>query len=221
MYWSESKDLVMMKEVAASGILHEKPYSKERGAMWQEIAKSINANDGFCVTARGVRDRLTTLMKKHKVLMNKDAKKTGEGGHEPTEFEILIEELIQLNDDTESQHSLHSSQNKKKLEDDRLKAVELRQKALERQGETRKRNNSDEESAPSSSCSKTSRRSSSDTLLFLREKLENDKKNKDLEREERAADRQAMLNQQMQMQQQFNAILAQQTQLLKFLIEKK
>ena len=42
----------------------------------------------------------TKLIKKFKVKINKDKNQTGEGGGEPSEFEVLVEEVINISEDT-------------------------------------------------------------------------------------------------------------------------
>ena len=91
-----------MREVAALGVLTHKSGSKERGQIWQQVAENLNQNDEFYVANRAVRDRLSTIMKKYRVLINKDKKLSGEGGEEATEYDVLIEELIELSDDTDA-----------------------------------------------------------------------------------------------------------------------
>ena len=218
MHWNESKDILMMREVAALGVLVQRSGSKERGNLWQQVADALNEHEEFCVTARGVRERLFGQMKKHRTKMNKDKKRTGEGGDEVTEYEVLIEELMQLSDDTDARCDQESNEKETKKDEDRKKALDIRNQALERVGDTRKRHANSGDENPS--CSKTPRRSSSDTLNFLRERIEADKENKILEREEKAEERRQAHNQQMLLQQQFNAILNQQTQMLKLFMDK-
>ena len=45
---------------------------------------------------------LQEIMKKHRIQMNKEKKISGEGGEEVTEFDILVEDLIELSDDTDA-----------------------------------------------------------------------------------------------------------------------
>ena len=216
MQWNNDRDVMMMREVTALGVLVHKSGSKERGQLWQQVADSLNENEEIYVTARGVRDRLMTIMKKHRIHMNKEKKLSGEGGEEVTEFDVLVEGLIEISDDTDARSEEKSKDKKIASEEDRKKAVDIRNTAMERFGETRRRKCDDDDEPP-----KHSRRSSSDTLTFLREKMESDKENKRIEREERARERADAQQQQSNMQLQFNALLAQQTEILKMLVEKR
>ena len=96
MQWSDDKDLEMMKKMAANGIFSYKSGSRERGQLWQTIATHLNSLDGFLVTKRSARYHFTTLIRKYKARMNKEVKGSGTAGDEPSEYEILIEDLIQL-----------------------------------------------------------------------------------------------------------------------------
>nr|XP_047132903.1 uncharacterized protein LOC124811426 [Hydra vulgaris] len=215
MQWNIEKDIMMMREVAALGVLIQKPGSKERGQLWQQVSDSLNKN-GFYVTSRGVRDRLSNIMKKHRAQANKEKKLSGEGGKEITEYDILVEELIEVSDDTDAQKDEKSQEKKNAVDEDRVKAIDIRNTAMERYGETRKRKAlNNEDKSP-----KTSRRSSNDTLIFLREKMEADKENRRIEREERAEARALAQQQQNNIQNMFNHMLAQQTEILKMLLEK-
>ena len=71
---------------------------------------------GFHLTGRAVRDRIRTLIKKFKVKINKEKNQTGEGGGEPGEFEVLVEEVIDISEDTLKKRK----QRKRKLKRRRL-----------------------------------------------------------------------------------------------------
>ena len=180
MNWTQEKDILMMREVAFNGLLLHKPGSKERGQGWQQVANKLSAEEGFSIiTQRGVRERLTNIMKKHKTKMNREKNETGIGGNIPTEYDVLLEELININEDTIARVENENDNKKTEVEAEKAKATEIRQIAMERMGETLKRKN--KESNPAE---KKCRRTSLDTVAFLREKLEADKENKAQERRE-------------------------------------
>ena len=66
MQWNEEKEVFMFREMAGKGIFDYKSGSRERGNLWQEIAYNLNNYEGFSVTARAIRDRFTSVMKKYK-----------------------------------------------------------------------------------------------------------------------------------------------------------
>ena len=58
-----------------------------------KIADTLNKLDGFNLTDRAVRDKITGLIKKFRPLINKSIQDTGLGGDEPTEHEVLVQEV--------------------------------------------------------------------------------------------------------------------------------
>ena len=116
MQWNDDKDVLLMREVLGKSVLILKPGSQERGQAWQRVADKLNALGGFHLTGRAVRDRIRTLIKKFKVKINKEKNQTGEGGGEPGEFEVLVEEVIDISEDTLKKRK----QRKRKLKRRRL-----------------------------------------------------------------------------------------------------
>ena len=55
-----------------------------------ECGHYLNALDGFLLTARVVRDRVTNLFKKFSAQNNSEKKLSGEGGVEPAEHDTLL-----------------------------------------------------------------------------------------------------------------------------------
>ena len=89
-----------MREVLGKSVLLHKPGSQKRDQGWQKVADTLNLIDGFIVTGRAVRDKIMALIKKHRLLINKEKTQTGIGGDEPSEFDVLIKEIINISDDT-------------------------------------------------------------------------------------------------------------------------
>ena len=101
MNWTEDKDILLLKEMGGQGIFHYKAGSRERGAVWQLIASNLNCRkDLFVVTARGVRDRFTLLSRRYKSKTSRELQGSGTGGEELTDYEILIEDMIALNEES-------------------------------------------------------------------------------------------------------------------------
>ena len=168
MQWDENKDVLMMRGVLGTSILTHKAGSKERGQGWPKVVETLNTIEGFQVTGRGVRDRILTLQRKQKAKLNKDGKATGLGGEEPPEFELLIEEIINISEDTEAK-SLQETNHKKEVSDNaKNAALEVRKVALESMGQTKKE----------------ILKKIVPTFEFLREKMELDKENRKMEYEE-------------------------------------
>ena len=64
MVWVKDKESLLLKEVAAEGVLTHKSRSKERGTLWQTTAIKLNALGE--VTSRSVRDHYINMSKKHR-----------------------------------------------------------------------------------------------------------------------------------------------------------
>ena len=85
----------MMRRMASKGIFESKYGSGERGAIWQNIAGSLNNCEEFALTARSLRDHFTTLMKSCKSKPRWEVKGTGSEGDKLSENEQLLEDLIE------------------------------------------------------------------------------------------------------------------------------
>ena len=57
------KDIHIMRGMARKGIFENKSRSRERGTTWQNMAENLNNCKEFALTARSLKDHLTTLMK--------------------------------------------------------------------------------------------------------------------------------------------------------------
>ena len=139
MVWNKEKDLVLLKEIAAEGFMHQKPKSRDNGAPWQKVVDNINALPGYEVSSRSIRDRFNTLTKNQKVKMAKAERLTGEGGSELDEGETILEDLIEIWEDAEQRAADESDEKQVMVNEDRAKAIEMRKRAMETVGRTRSR----------------------------------------------------------------------------------
>ena len=69
----------------------------------------------------------------------KDAKSTGEGGQEQSELEILVEEMSELSEESDTKFQEVTEGEKKRAEVEKQQAEDIRLKAMETMGETRRR----------------------------------------------------------------------------------
>ena len=147
MVWTEQKDIIMLTTIAAEGVFHWKLGSRERGKAWQAVAVSLNANttQSFCVLARSIRDRFNILAKKVKSTLSKELKESGGGDEEQSELERLVEELVTLGEESDKRADDQSEAKKETMANEKKQAIEMRERALERFGETRKRNDDEQE----------------------------------------------------------------------------
>ena len=117
MSWTEEKDILLMREMAAQGIFQFKIGSKERGNIWQAIASNLNGNkDLFSyVSSRGCRDRFTLISRRYKAKTAEELKSTGGGSEdEPSEYDLLLEELTHLSEESDKRADTEAETAKKK-----------------------------------------------------------------------------------------------------------
>ena len=192
MVWTREKDLVLLQEIAAEGVMHQKPKSRDKGCAWQKVVDNINCLPGYEVSSRSVRDRYNNLVKKHKVKMGKEERATGGGGSELSEWESILEELIEINEESEQRAAEENHAKEILVNEDKAKAIEMRKRAMETVGETKTRtgNGSKEEKR---------RRSASQSLQWLQDAIkskqlqaEEERKAQEEERKERMEERKAI-----------------------------
>ena len=174
MVWTKEKESFLLKEVAAEGVLTHKLRSKERGTLWQAIAIKMNAL-GDEVTSRSVRDHYNNMSKKYRARIVREERSTGEGGSELTE-EQLSEDLIDIEDETE-QVGLNEEEARKQRIEKKGQALEMRARAMERLGQTKKRIGGDHQGEEQIK----KRRSSGDMLEWLKGRIECERKEKEIE----------------------------------------
>ena len=75
--------------MASKGVFESKSGSRERGAIWQNIADNLNNCEEFAVTTWSHKDPFITPMKKYKSKTRQEIKGTGLGSEE--RFEDRIE----------------------------------------------------------------------------------------------------------------------------------
>ena len=63
---------------------------------------TLNAVDGFLLTARAVRDRVINLLKNFLAENKSEKKLSGEGGAEPTEYDTLLQDLVDLSRESDT-----------------------------------------------------------------------------------------------------------------------
>ena len=115
------------------------------------------------------------LTKKRILMINKEKTQTEIGGDEKSEFDVLIEKIINISDDT-----LQKCEEATEKEKEREKsALGVGKVSMETMGQTANRHKAGEKKE------RRAKRSSSDTLEFLNKKLEMDKENRRAELEQR------------------------------------
>ena len=169
-----------------SEIFQERPWEKKSGSIdrslsWDRIANILNLLDGFSVNQRSVRDRFNHLLTKYKQKRNMEERASGINP-DHSEMDDHLEELDSLFTESEREKEEQNKMRREKADEDKTKALELRQQSLESFSETRKRllEEDDEPRLPKRSKKK-------DVLAFLTDKNERETslREKELEMKER------------------------------------
>ena len=168
MVCSQDMGKIMLQEMAAEGVLYHKLKSRSREISWQRVVDKVNVLPNFDANVKSIRDRFRLLAKKHKDKIGKGERSTGGGGVDLSEVEILLEELIEIEDDTNQRAEEDHKAKKNNEDEDRAKALEMRKRAMESKGETRERlgQTSSEEKKP---------RTPNKSMEFLEKAIENSK----------------------------------------------
>ena len=219
MIWTQEKDYIMLIAMAGEGVFDSKAGSRERGNAWQAVADSLNCHEAqrFSVTQRSVRDRYNILAKRVKTKLSKEERESGGGDSELSESEKLVEELITLSEEAEKRTEDQNETKREAMANEKKQALEMRERALERVGETRKRNE-EEKPEEKKAATKRRRRSGGDTIKWLRERAEADSEIKKQEMEEKREERKQQQNYMRQLeetrQQQSEQVTMMQQQML-------
>ena len=153
MVWTKEMDLDLLKEIAAEGVMHQKPKSREKGSAWQKVVDNINSLPGYEVSCRSVRDRYNNMENKKLEW----EKKKGQ-----------LEELIQINEESEQKAADESNAKEVLVNEDKAKAIEMRKRVMETMGETRSRTGE-------GSKNEKRRRSASQSFQWLQEAIRGNK----------------------------------------------
>ena len=211
MEWTDEHDVLMLREMIVSDVFSFKKGSVGRGDAWDSIAEKLNQIESpqFRIKdKRGVRDRWVLLRRKFRSKIREEEAASGVDVEDLTEKEVLIEELIERED------TVKPDDNRLSVQQDKDKAEDIRKKAMESMGETKKRKLSrgtTDEDQPTTAGRK---RCAQPLVDFLRENAnaerelrqqELDIKRKEQEKQQETM--QAMILQQQQMNQAFISVV--------------
>ena len=142
MKWSEEHDLMLCREVLVMEPFKHPKQSRERGEIWGEIAQNLNGLSvpKFTVRTRSVRDRLTLLLRKYKEKVRNEEQGFGMKCDEETELEMALSEIMEKEQAADLERKENTNTLTNRNENDKASAEESRLKALERLGQTKKRN---------------------------------------------------------------------------------
>ena len=212
MEWTRQHDVVFCREILATDPFQGKRKTTHRAKLWEKVAENLEKNDHikFKVSVRSVRDRYSRISQKSRKKARDELKSTGTSP-EMTEYDTLMEELIEREDMSEEKRQ-NAVEDSSKVELDRTKALDMRTKAMEKLSQTQKRQ-SDCEVGPK----KKTRKTSSETIVYLKEKHEQEleirKQELELKKQQFETDRKR--------QEEMMSMMMQQSQLLVSLIKDK
>ena len=179
MVWNNEKDELLCREVLLMEPYQYKARSWEQGNVWKQIADALNListeNTFFRVDAHVVRERCSLLTNCQPEKGKSELKRSGISP-EDTPLDNAIKNIINRMRECEEEQENQDNENIRKSKE-RKAAEDMRLTAMENLAEskTRKRVSLIEyDESPKNS--KKQRSSGSDTLQYLREKAENDRK---------------------------------------------
>ena len=177
MSWTPAHDVVFCREILFQNPYSEKKKSVQRSAIWDSIADKLSDIDQpkFTVDKRSVRDHISILIKRQKRKVAAEEKASGINP-EPTELDNALEQIMALEETADVELAELNNEKKEKVEQDKLTATDMRKKAMEKLGDTQKRQREEGDQK-----TRKSRRNGNDALQFLKEKADKDM---ELKREE-------------------------------------
>ena len=221
MEWTEDHDVILLREILASDLFSFKKGSVARGERWESITEKLNQVKTLSFhlkDKRAVRDRWVLLQKKYKAKMHQEETASGISVDDMSEIDVLLEELVGKE---ESLNKVGDAQSRKQKED-KSKAEDIRQKALERYSETKRRKSTENGDECEEKPKRQRRSARTEPLVeFMQEKVKTERELRqqelDLRRLEQEQNQQVMVSVLQQQQQTNQAILS----VIQKLLEKK
>lgn len=200
MKWTSQHDILLGREMLHLELWKFKAGSREKGNCLDKIVENLNGIEEpvFNVSQKSVRDRIKILERDFRTKKREEERASGIA---PVHREIddIMEDYLENRDEEEAKQQGEGEKEKARAEKE--KGEDMRNKAMERLAETKRRSGEDQPK-------KKRRKASADTLDFLREasERENEIKKEELEirrkQEENAEAAQQLQQQQHQQQQQ-------------------
>jgi hypothetical protein len=206
--WRENHEMFLLREV----IVHE-PYqfkigSKERGAAWTAIASDLEGGFGMKVNQRSVREKFSRMIESFKKKEAVEQRASGVDVEYSEKDQALLDILERMAECEEVNEQERQRQIQRQNQDQQT-AEEMRKRAVERLGETKKRAN--DEDGGNGRTPEGKRRKSGDLVEILKESVRVTKGREDADREFKEREMR-LREQQMNMQQQFQRSLLEQQQ---------
>ena len=167
MKWTTTHDVILCEEILVCEPYKFKEGSRERGQCWDMFAEHLTQfkDPTFTVKKRSVRERYFLIEAEFK---KKDKKEQAASGISPesSELDQAIEDIIAMFTYWGEELKSVSNEKLQKIRTDQSSAEEMRKRAMERQGESKKRNSEDQPKV------KRSKTNPNETVKFLQEKSE-------------------------------------------------
>ena len=133
MYWTSEHDVLLCREVVLENPYKARKGSSQRSEIWDKIANTLNS----CTKpVFAVRDHVGILINRIKKKLRVEERSSGIAPPEPTELEILLEEIVALEETADAEMKEDDESVRGKAENEKAKATDMRLKALEKVSET-------------------------------------------------------------------------------------
>ena len=161
MKWSVKHDTIFGRELLSWELWKYCSGTREQGNCLDEICKILNniKEPKFCVSQKGLRERDSKARKR-------EAERGSGISPEYREIDQIMEDYMERREEEEKTKESCTDVDRNKTDQDKATGEEMRERAMERLAQTKKRNGKDE---PRKKCQK-----SSDTLDYLREAAKRD-----------------------------------------------
>ena len=166
--WSDESDVVLCREILVLRPYQYQKGSKESGNAWNLITDIMNEKvEELSVTTKSVRDHFNLLLTKRKNKKRENERASGINIEEK-EIDTLLDEILEDIENCQEVLSTQSDAKRQAEAADKEKAEEMRMRAMETYGESRKRKNEDDDTTPQ----RGKRRSGSETIQLLADRYE-------------------------------------------------
>ena len=128
--WKHENELDLLKEVLVEQPHRHVTGSKERGAVWEKIAKNLNETQGLKVTKRSVRKRFDKLYTQFQEREKKEKRDSG--------IEVEYGEKHRVLTDYHELIVGWENERQEKSDDEKVMAGEMRKQVTERLGTTKR-----------------------------------------------------------------------------------
>ncbi|KAM7444908.1 hypothetical protein ABFA07_006560 [Porites harrisoni] len=126
MNWTPTDDLVLCKEIIFVNPYSAKNKSFQRSALWQKIAENLNSvkDPCFIVEKRSVCDHIAILIQRFKRQQAQELRESGTS-YQHTELDAAIEQIMVIEESSDTEQQEMNDENGGKVEADRKKAEDM------------------------------------------------------------------------------------------------